>query len=134
VVTAIGRMCIVGNAENHTLRISRASDNSLVASAVVAMAGCPHGLFMQGLLSEPITLNAAAYFVTSDEVGDSWAGTGTLLASTTQARDAGVVISGSAIWNGRTWQIGSVADTGFGPVDIQFATPSLPSLVDTALG
>jgi hypothetical protein len=132
VVTAIGRMCIAGNTKNHTLRISRASENFLVASAVVAMAGCPAGLFMHGLLSEPVTLNATAYFVTSDEAGDSWAGTGTLLAPTAQARSAGAVISGSASWSGTSWQIGPVANSGFGPVDIQFATPSLP-IVDAVV-
>jgi hypothetical protein len=125
VATAIGRMCIPGNTENHTLRVSRASDNAVVASATVAMAGCPTGLFMHGLVAEPVTLNATAYFITSEEGDDSWGGTGTVLVPTAEARSAGVKISGSARWTGKAWEVGSVADTGFGPVDLQFATPSL---------
>ena len=63
-VTALGRMCAVGNGASHELRLVRVSDLTQVAggTAVVSMAGAVPGQFVYAALSQTVTLAAGSSY------------------------------------------------------------------------
>lgn len=74
VATALGRVCISGNAGTHTVELVNATTNTTVASVSVNMLGCVPP-FKFTTLAAPVTLAANfSYYLASVEVsgGDKW--------------------------------------------------------------
>jgi YD repeat-containing protein len=125
-VTSLGRICVGGSTGSRDLRLIRASDNAVVASATVALAGCTNGTFSYAQLAAPVTLAAHTdYLVVSNETGGTyfhnWVGTG--LATTSVAS----VVHGVYTLNGgQTWGPAGGASNSYVPLDFQYA-PAPPA-------
>ncbi|HYE12952.1 MAG TPA: RHS repeat-associated core domain-containing protein [Pyrinomonadaceae bacterium] len=121
-VTSLGRMCASGNAKAHTLKVIKASDNTVAASASVSMSGCAPGQFKYAALASHVTLSAnASYYVVSTEVsgGDKWHDySGTSLTPSTAAS----ITSGAFSGNGTSWTPAGGAGNSYVPVDFKYTT------------
>ncbi len=76
-VTSLGRICVPGDSETHSVEIVSVNTGSVVPGATVALnlSGCITGQFVYGSLPSPITLlGNASYYLVSQEtfVGDQW--------------------------------------------------------------
>ena len=102
-VTHLGRWVYAGNSATHLVRILRASDDVVVASAVVATSGQTVGSISLTALGSSVQLLAnTAYYLISEEAsgGDTWSddvgstltvSTGTVNDSRYQAGSTGVI-------------------------------------------
>jgi hypothetical protein len=73
-VASLGRMCVAGNSQTHTVELVT-TGGALVGSAEVNMAGCARGQFVYATPGNPITLLAnTPYYLASQETngGDLW--------------------------------------------------------------
>ena len=69
-VTALGRVCVTGNAQSHLVKFVDATTGSDVPSGSVSinMSGCTPGTFTYATLPNPISLSAgASYYLASQE-------------------------------------------------------------------
>ena len=118
-VTSLGRIYVSGNAGTHTLKVVRASDNAVVASASLSMSGGISGQFKYAPLPSPVTLAAnTTYYVVSMETagGDTWYDYyGTVLSTMSVAS----VVSG-IYGDGVNWGIAGGAGNCYVPVDFQY--------------
>ena len=126
-VTSLGRYCAAGNSLTHELRVIRSSDNSVVASTTVSMAGCSEGQFKYATLATPVTLSSnTSYLLVSYEVGTDnfhdW--TGLVLTTNSVA----TVLHGIYTTNGgQTWGPAGGTGNSYVPVDFQYQTSSVTS-------
>lgn len=121
-VSALGRMIVAGNTQNHAVKIARVSDGADVSGALatVPSGGVP-GQFSYAPLQTPITLAAnTAYYLVSMETagGDSWYD----LDTTVVPSNAGLINNPAFFYNG-AWLNGSVsANHAYGPVSFLYQT------------
>ncbi|MGH9968945.1 MAG: RHS repeat-associated core domain-containing protein [Pyrinomonadaceae bacterium] len=133
-VTSLGRIYVSGNTGTHMLKIVRASDNAVVASANVSMTGGTSGQFKYVSLATPVTLAASTiYYVVSTETsgGDPWHDyVSTVLTSTSVA-----TINSGTYGDGTNWGPAGGAGNCYVPVDFQYSiAPGLRWLVSDQLG
>jgi hypothetical protein len=117
-VSSLGRLCVAGNSQAHTVKFVNAATGSDVAgaSASVNMAGCTEGQFVYQAIS-PVTLSAgAAYYLVTQETqgGDRWYDQGTVSTTTDAA-----VSSAIYAWNG-SWYPASAASS-YVPPNFQYS-------------
>jgi hypothetical protein len=118
-VSTIGRICVSGNSQTHTVEFVNASTGTPLTggSASVNMAGCTPGQFVYSPIS--VTLNAGAtYYLVSQETngGDKWYNDGTV-SSTSDGSVAGYVYSANATG---PWSPTAAANTAFVPPNFQY--------------
>jgi hypothetical protein len=110
----LGRVCIAGNSQSHTVELVKAGTGSVIGSATVSMAGCTPGQFVFAPISPgPVILSAnTAYYLASQEAsgGDQWYDSGTL---TTTA--VGTVNNSVYSADGITWIASNGANTSYVP-------------------
>lgn len=130
-VSALGRVCVQGNANIHTVKFVYAASGADVSggSASVNMAGCTPGQFIYSSIS-PLTLTAGAiYYLVSQETqgGDEWYDQGAVAATSVAAVNSAIYFY-SASW----YAVGS-ANTSYVPPNFQYSvvTPS-PITVNVA--
>jgi len=128
-VTALGRLCLAGNHDRHTVRLVNASDGADVAggSVTISTAACTTGEFVYGALASPVALaSGASYFLLSGERLD-----GDLfydLAGVTPA-PAVAVNNGEVAWPGVGYYAIGGANSSFGPVNLLWLPASPPPAV-----
>src|SRR6202044_1833576 len=75
-VSALGRICVAGNATSHTVMLVNASGTDVPgASVTVNMVACTSGQFVYAPLASAVTLLPnTSYFLVSQEAsgGDQW--------------------------------------------------------------
>lgn len=125
-VNSLGRACLPGNAQIHTVEIVQADIGAVVASAAVNMAGCTTGQFAYTDLNAPVTLQAGVmYYLVSQETagGDTWFDHGAI--ATTN-----VAAAGNSIWSvdGSVFHPVDGANTSYVPPDFIYTvlSPSSP--------
>lgn len=116
-VSSLGRVCVAGNSQNHTVEIVNAGTGSVSGSVTVNMAGCASGQFSYATLPSQITLSAnTAYYLASQESsgGDQWYN----LASLTTISFAAI---NSAVYSydGANWLAVGGANTSYVPPNFQ---------------
>jgi len=135
IVRQLGRIFINGNSGTHTLRIVRASDNVVMGSVAMPMAGGSANQMKYQALGSPVTLNAnTSYYIVSEEFvgGDQWYDS-----TSTITGSAAVVVDGSASSPNRTsWTVGGTQGHSFGLVDFiyDFTTGPGRTVVQNHLG
>jgi YD repeat-containing protein len=121
-VTSLGRLCLPGNSQSHSMKVIRSSDNATVATTSVAMSGCTQGQFKYAQLASPVTLAAnTGYMVVSYEVGSDlfhdW--TGTAVSTTSVATvNSGIYTPDG----GQTWGPAGGTSSTYVPVDFKYQT------------
>jgi RHS repeat-associated protein len=128
-VNSLGRQCSSGNSSTHELRLIRVSDNSMVASTNVPMAGCAVGQYKYANLSNPITLAAnTAYLLVSYEVGGDlfhdWLNTALTTTSAATVNHGVYTIDG-----GQTWGVAGSTGNSYVPLDLKYQAPPSQSFV-----
>lgn len=116
-VTHLGRWRVSGNSQTHTLRIVRASDNSVLGSVSYDASAGTVGAFNYVALGSPVTLSSGqAYYITSEESngGDQWYDTLPIA-----YQNVGTVNNSTNSSDGTTWA-GGVANQTYVPVDFKF--------------
>jgi hypothetical protein len=135
IVRQLGRIFITGNSGTHTLRIVRASDNAVMGSVAISMAGGSANQMKYQALGSPVTLNAnTSYYIVSEEFvgGDQWYDS-----TSTITGSGAVVVDGSASSpNGTSWTVGGTQGHSFGLVDFvyDFTTGPGRTVVQNQLG
>ncbi|MGA2712969.1 MAG: discoidin domain-containing protein [Bryobacteraceae bacterium] len=130
-VTALGRACLPGNSNSHTVKFVNAAGGTDVpgGSASVNMAGCTAGQFVYSSIS-PITLPVGgAWYLVSQETsgGDGWYDQGAVAATNVAAVNSAVYS-----YNGAWYPIGS-ANTSYVPPNFQYsAAAPTPITVNVA--
>jgi RHS repeat-associated protein len=118
-LVSLGRIYVSGNSGTHTLKVVRVSDNAVVATAGLSMAGGTHGQFKYAPLAAPVTLAAnTSYYVLSTETagGDVWYDySGTTLTTTGAAS-----VNNGAYGDGVNWGPAGGAGNCYVPVDFQY--------------
>jgi hypothetical protein len=118
-VYALGRFMIEGNKDTHELQIVDASNNSVVVTVLVNMAGGTPGSFVYTALPTPVTLNATTnyYVVSLEELnGDQWHNDLTMVVTTSDA-----IVTASIEGNGTTYtKHNNTAGATFGPLDFLY--------------
>jgi uncharacterized Fe-S cluster protein YjdI len=118
-VSALGRICVSGNALIHTVKLVNVSDGSDVTGASVAvnMAGCPPGQFAYATASPGSLPAGSSYYLVSQETqgGDRWYDQGAI-----SAADAALVNSAVYFYGGNWIPVGS-ANTSYVPPSFQYA-------------
>jgi hypothetical protein len=112
-VAGLGRMCVAGNSQTHTVEIVT-TGGTAAGSATVNMAACIAGQFVYAAPSSSITLSAnTAYCLASQETngGDLWYDHDTLT-TTNIATENAYVYSADGL---NFISLGS-ANTSYGPV------------------
>jgi hypothetical protein len=122
-VSAMGRVCVAGNAASHTVKLVLASNGTDVAggSAIVNMAGCTPGQFAYQNLPNPITLPAGtSYYLASQETsgGDRWYEFAPITAT------AAGVINNSVYLSGAIWSPVAGVNNSYGPPNFKYSLPS----------
>jgi hypothetical protein len=116
-VSSVGRVCIAGNTQTHTVELVNAGTNAVVGSANVNMAGCTPGTLVYATLASPITLTAGTgYYLASQESngGDMWYGYGTLTsAAVAQAINSAYLFAG-------TWQTINGTNSSYVPANFLY--------------
>ncbi len=100
-ISSLGRICVAGNLQTHTVELVRAGNGTIVSSVPVDMSGCTAGQFVYSALGAGITLQASTdYYLVSSEIvgGDQWYDYGAI--STTLA---GTVTSAAYSPDGTNW-------------------------------
>lgn len=120
-VSSLGRICVAGNTQTHTVKFVNAGTGSDIAgaSASVSMAGCAAGQFVFSAISSPVSLAAgASVYLVSQETqgGDQWYDQGGI--SATNAASVNSVVYS---WNGSWYSMGS-ANTSYVPPNFQYTT------------
>jgi hypothetical protein len=116
-VAALGRICVAGNTQMHTVEVVTTT-GTLVGSASVNMAGCTAGQFVYATPGSSITLLAnTAYYLASQETngGDLWYDHDSLT-TTGVATDSGPFYSGDGI---NFLPLGG-ANASYGPVNFSY--------------
>lgn len=81
-VNGVGRLCVAGNSQVHTVKVVNPRDGSTVLSGDVNMAGCFPGVMTYALISQ-VSLPAGTYYLVSQETsdGDQWYDVGPVASS-----------------------------------------------------
>ncbi len=124
-VYSVGRVCVAGNSQTHTVKIVSASTRADVpgTAAAVNMAGCTGGQFVYADLASPLTLTAGtSYFLVSQEFasGDRFYEHGAIATKS----DASVI--NSVFFNGLNWILVDSANTSYVPPDMRYAVDLPP--------
>jgi RHS repeat-associated protein len=118
-VTGLGRIFVSGNSGTHTLKVVRASDNAVVASANLNMSGGSANQFKYASLSSAVTLAAnTTYYVVSMETagGDGWYDYwGTVVTTTAVAQ-----VNSGIYGDGASWGLAGGVGNSYVPVDLQY--------------
>ncbi len=129
-VTSLGRVCISGDVETHTVEIVSAISGTVVPGGTLQlnMSGCATGQFVYGSLPNSIMLlGNASYYLVSQEFfgGDYWYDDRPVMSTSD-----GVVNSGVYSPDGATWiQTGTVNDS-YGPPNFLYSVnPPVPIAV-----
>jgi hypothetical protein len=131
-VNSLGRVCVAGNSQSHTVKFVNAATGQDVpgGSASVSMAGCTASQFLYTTLASPLTLQAnTQYYFVSQETngGDKWYDQSTL---STKA-DASVL--SSVYSNGGTFVL-NAPNTSYVPPNFQYSLQSNPGAVTVTVG
>ena len=123
-VSTVGRACISGNYQTHTVKFVTANNPADVpgASASVNLSGCTGGQIAYGFLASPVTLQpGATYYLVTQEFagGDRWYDLGRV--STTSAA---AVNSAVYSQDGATWTPISGANNSYVPPSFQYSNQS----------
>lgn len=123
VVYSVGRVCVSGNSEAHTVEFVNVATGTVVpgGSASVSMSGCQAGQFVYTALNEPISLPAGGkYYIASSETynGDQWYDYGGITSSVSVATVNNAVYSDNGNW----YPFGAT-NTSYGPVSFQYDPP-----------
>lgn len=128
-ITALGRYIAPGNTGTHTIRLVRASDSQLIASAQVDTSTGVAGQFSYGNLSTPVLLPAnTAYYLVSQEQngGDFWHEGDTALTTAPVA----AITSAAYSWNGTSFAHFAPGRNSYVPVDFKYeVVPTVPRLL-----
>lgn len=123
-VTALGRMALEGNNQQHTIKLISASDGVDVpgGQVTVDMLGSTAGQFLYSTLPTPIVLEPGQtyYLVSSEEDnGDYWFDDGT------QVSLGGIIseVRSCKLLDTGTWSMGIEPGRAFGPVDFKYIAP-----------
>src|SRR5262249_22475020 len=131
-VTSLGRVCVTGNSQPHTVKFVNVSTGADVAggSASVNMAGCTPGQFAYTSIA-PLILSAnTSYYLASLEAlgGDQWYDTGTVSATSV------ATIVNSIYFDGNSWIPGSTTgNSSYVPPNFQYLAGG-PSVIQTCTG
>lgn len=125
-VTALGRYCVAGNSQVHTVKLVSANTKADIpgARASVNMSGCTPGQFVYSDLPTTVTLTTKAhYYPVSQEVngGDKWLDLGPVSGS------PGASVVGSAYFNDVLWITLGAAGTSYVPTSMKYEIQSAPS-------
>lgn len=128
-VTSLGRYVAPGNIGIHAVRLVRASDSQLIATAQVDTTMGTAGQFLYGRLSTSVQLAAnTAYYLVSQEQGggDLWHQSNTALITSSVAEVTTAAYSSSAV----TFYHYAPGQNSYGPVDFTYeVVPALPRLL-----
>ncbi len=124
-VTSVGRVCLPGNSQTHTVKFVNATTGVDVPGgmAPVNMAGCVASQFAYTNLTAPLALQAnTTYYLVSQETtgGDQWFDQGTLK-TTTDASVTGAVFS-----NGGGYAKQPGLNNSYGPPSFQYSLAVAP--------
>ena len=131
-VPFIGRVCVAGNSQTHTVKFVVASTGADVpgASAQVNMAGCAAGQFVYASPAGAVTLLAnTTYYLASQENngGDQWYDHGTL--ATTNA----AAVNSSVWFDGLSWNPIDAANTSYVPPNFKYQSVA-PGPISVSVG
>jgi uncharacterized OsmC-like protein len=118
-LSSLGRICIAGNGQTHTVKFVGASDGSdvLGASASVNMAGCTAGQFVYGTVNGVTLTAGASYYLVSQESygGDRWYDFGKV------ASTAAAAVNSSVYYYSGNWIPINPGKTSYVPPNFQYA-------------
>jgi hypothetical protein len=130
-VTQVGRICVDGNTETHTVEFVNAGTGVTAGSASVNTSGCTAGQFAYANLSLTLAANTT-YYLVSQEVsgGDQWYEIGPVTGASVATINSGVYS-----WSG-SWQTNGSQNNSYGPVNFQYSGGggSSPTVSITAPG
>jgi hypothetical protein len=123
-VYSLGRVCVAGNAQTHTVKLVDASTNIDVpgGSAPVNMANCTPGTFVYTDLTSPVTLPpGASYYLASQEFlnGDNWYEHSAITTT------ADISVTNSVYLSGATWLAIDGPNTSYVPPGLRYAASGL---------
>jgi hypothetical protein len=124
-VPGLGRICAIGNAGTHTVKLVSATSGQDVpgGTAQVVMTGCTPGQFNYGLLVGTLTLSpGTSYYLVSQETvgGDKWYDLGPV----TVTADA---VANSAVYSsGTNWILSGSGSSSYGPVNMVYGLNTAP--------
>lgn len=112
-VTALGRMFFTGNANSHTIKIAKASDQSTVVTATWTITGGVNQAFNYTPIANTALTANTAYFVMSDEQvsGDVWAQAAPVTGTAAATIDGQVYTDGGGLYT----LVGSTANNAYVP-------------------
>jgi hypothetical protein len=120
-VSALGRVCVAGNATSHTVMFVNASGTALPgASVTVNMAACTSGQFVYAPLANAITLLPnTTYYLASQETngGDQWYDYGGVSSTADASVNSSIYSS-----DGVNWIPVSTANTSYVPPNFLYST------------
>jgi hypothetical protein len=120
-VSALGRVCVAGNAASHTVMLVNASGTDVPgASVTVNMVACTSGQFVYAPLASAVTLLPnTSYFLVSQEAsgGDQWYDYGGVSSTADAAVNSSIYSS-----DGVTWIPVSTANTSYVPPNFLYST------------
>jgi hypothetical protein len=132
-VTSLGRFCLSGNSQSHTVKLVTASSGADLpgGTASVAMNGCAPNKYQYATLATPVTLQAGTpYILVSGEVtgGDTWYDYAPVTAINQVSVDAAIYSAGS--------QFVQVPAPGYSyvPVNLLYATNLSVSITAPSAG
>jgi phosphodiesterase/alkaline phosphatase D-like protein len=119
-VTSVGRACLVGNSQSHTVKFVNAATGAEVSGggASVNMAGCIASQFVYTILGAPLTLQAnTSYYLVSQETfgGDRWYDQSTLRTT------ADASVTDAAFSNAAGWAKQPGLNNSYGPPNFQYS-------------
>jgi hypothetical protein len=118
VVSALGRYCVAGNSQAHTVKLVSANTKNDVpnATASVNMSGCTPGQFVYADLGTAVTLTAEAhyYLISQEGNGDQWLDLGPVTLS------LGASVVGSVYYNNVLWITAGAAGTSYVPPSMKY--------------
>lgn len=125
-VSALGRYCVAGNNQFHTVKLVSAGTKNDVPNATVSvnMASCTPGQFVYAELSTTVTLTANAhYYLVSQEVngGDQWLELGPV------TTNPGASVVGSVYFNNVSWITSGPAGTSYVPTSMKYEVQEAPT-------
>ena len=125
VVSALGRISVSGNSQNHLVKLVDAATGADIpnGSVTITPSSANPGTLAYASLAGPITLSPwKSYYVVTQETsgGDQWYDTNTTLQTTADA-----TISGSVYGVG-TWNTGLLGMYAYGPVDFKYTLSAPP--------
>ena len=133
-VWELGRVFIDGNAKNHVLRLVRASDGAVMASATWTPAGGLHNEIKYATLSAPVTLtpNTQYYLASQEEAGgDAWYNQNT----TVRTAGGALVQAPAYSKDGTHWVAhGTSGPFSYGPVSLGYRCSGTPLVQDFTPG